>query len=63
MGSCTDPKCGMTPEPRDAPSEDNTELNDMTRSLRVGAVLALPVSVIAMGADPKYGPATEFTSG
>ncbi len=49
-GSC--PKCGMALEPRDASvEEDNTELNDMTRRFWFSAVLALPVFLLAMGAD------------
>jgi Cu+-exporting ATPase len=48
-GSC--PKCGMALEPRNAPVEDNTELNDMTRRFRVSAVLALPVFLMAMVSD------------
>jgi len=49
-GNC--PKCGMALEPRTvAAQEDTTELDDMTRRLRVSAVLALPVFVLAMVAD------------
>ncbi|OGS90085.1 MAG: copper-translocating P-type ATPase [Gallionellales bacterium GWA2_59_43] len=48
-GSC--PICGMALEPRNAPSEDNAELNDMTRRFRVSAVLALPVFLMAMVSD------------
>ncbi|MEQ1589311.1 MAG: heavy metal translocating P-type ATPase [Gallionella sp.] len=48
-GSC--PKCGMALEPRNAPSEDNTELNDMTRRFWVSAALALPVFIMAMVSD------------
>ncbi len=49
-GSC--PKCGMALEPREAVSEeDNPELTDMSRRLRVSAALALPVFVLAMTAD------------
>ena len=48
-GSC--PICGMALEPRNAPTEDNTELHDMTRRFWVSTALALPVFVIAMGAD------------
>ncbi len=48
-GSC--PKCGMALEPRNAPVEDNTELNDMTRRFWVSAVLALPVFLVAMLSD------------
>ncbi len=48
-GSC--PKCGMALEPRNAPAEDNTELNDMTRRFWVSAALALPVFLMAMVSD------------
>jgi len=48
-GSC--PICGMALEPRNAPAEDNTELNDMTRRFWISAALALPVFVIAMVTD------------
>jgi len=48
-GSC--PICGMALEPRNAPTEDNAELNDMTRRFWVSAALALPVFVIAMVSD------------
>ena len=55
-GSC--PKCGMALEPRNAQSEDNTELNDMTRRFWVSAVLAFPVFVMAMVSDlaPQFIP-------
>jgi Cu+-exporting ATPase len=55
-GSC--PKCGMALEPRNAASEDNTELNDMTRRLKVSAILALPVFIMAMVSDlaPQFVP-------
>jgi Cu+-exporting ATPase len=48
-GSC--PKCGMALEPMTptADDEDDGELNDMTRRFWVGAVLTLPVLVLAMG--------------
>lgn len=48
-GSC--PKCGMALEPMtpSADDEDDGELNDMTRRFFVGAVLTLPVLVLAMG--------------
>lgn len=48
-GSC--PKCGMALEPMtpSADDEDDGELNDMTRRFWVGAVLTLPVLVLAMG--------------
>ncbi|MBY0576231.1 MAG: heavy metal translocating P-type ATPase [Gallionellaceae bacterium] len=48
-GSC--PICGMALEPRNATLEDNAELHDMTRRFWASTVLALPVFVIAMGAD------------
>ncbi len=49
-GSC--PKCGMALEPREAVGEEeNPELADMSRRLRVSAALALPVFVLAMVAD------------
>ncbi len=48
-GSC--PICGMALEPRNAPSEDNAELHDMTRRFWVSVALALPVFVMAMGSD------------
>ncbi|MCR4332531.1 MAG: heavy metal translocating P-type ATPase, partial [Sulfuricaulis sp.] len=48
-GSC--PKCGMALEPRNAPSEDTSELDDMTRRFWISTALALPVFVIAMVAD------------
>jgi len=50
-GSC--PKCGMALEPRAATgaAEDNAELADMTRRFWVSTVLALPVFILAMGAE------------
>ncbi|MGB5338106.1 MAG: heavy metal translocating P-type ATPase [Gammaproteobacteria bacterium] len=49
-GSC--PKCGMALEPRTVQAEEDTsELDDMTRRLRVSAALALPVFLLAMLAD------------
>jgi len=48
-GSC--PICGMALEPRNAATEDNAELDDMTRRFWMSAVLALPVFVMAMGTD------------
>jgi len=49
-GNC--PKCGMALEPRTvALDEDNHELIDMTRRFWVGAVLSLPVFILAMIAD------------
>ncbi|MGB1126252.1 MAG: heavy metal translocating P-type ATPase [Phycisphaeraceae bacterium] len=48
-GSC--PKCGMALEPITPTGEDDDdeELNDMTQRFWVGAVLTLPVLVLAMG--------------
>ena len=48
-GSC--PICGMALEPRTVTLEDaaNPELVDMTRRFRIGAVLGLPVVLLAMG--------------
>ncbi len=48
-GSC--PICGMALEARNATTEDNSELNDMTRRFWISTALAFPVFVIAMGAD------------
>jgi len=48
-GDC--PTCGMALESRDAATEDNTELHDMTRRLWISTALALPVFMIAMVAD------------
>ena len=50
-GDC--PLCGMALEPKTVTAssggaEDNTELTDMTRRLWVGAVLTLPVFLLAM---------------
>ncbi len=48
-GDC--PICGMALEPKNAVAggeEDNTELRDMTRRLWIGAVLSLPVFLLAM---------------
>ncbi len=55
-GNC--PKCGMTLEPRNTASEDNTELDDMTRRFWVSTVLALPVFVMAMISEltPQFVP-------
>ncbi|CAN5331763.1 heavy metal translocating P-type ATPase [soil metagenome] len=49
-GAC--PICGMALEPaqQTAEPEDNAELRDMTRRLWIGAALALPVLILAMGA-------------
>ena len=49
-GNC--PKCGMALEPRLVPLEEaNPELDDMMRRFRLGAVLAVPVFLLAMLAD------------
>ena len=49
-GDC--PKCGMALEPKTVTAgsdeEDNAELNDMTRRFWIGAVLTLPVFILAM---------------
>jgi Cu+-exporting ATPase len=49
-GSC--PKCGMALEPKSISlddEEDNTELTDLIKRLKVGVVLAIPLIIIAMG--------------
>lgn len=49
-GDC--PKCGMALEPVSVEAEeDQTELNDMSRRFWLGAILALPVFIIAMLLD------------
>jgi Cu+-exporting ATPase len=48
-GNC--PICGMALEPRNATTEDNAELNDMSRRFRVSTALALPVFLLAMVSD------------
>ena len=48
-GNC--PICGMTLEPKSVAAggeEDNTELRDMTRRFWIGAMLSVPVFVLAM---------------
>jgi Cu+-exporting ATPase len=47
------PKCGMALEPRGIPAADapNHELIDFTRRLAVGAILVVPILVLAMGPD------------
>ena len=49
-GNC--PKCGMTLEPKTAKAgtgdEESAELHDMTQRFWIGAVLALPVFLLAM---------------
>ncbi|MDX2081389.1 MAG: copper-translocating P-type ATPase [Terrimicrobiaceae bacterium] len=47
-GAC--PICGMALEPLDTATGEDGELRDMTRRFRVGAVLSIPVVVLAMGA-------------
>ncbi|HUX74223.1 MAG TPA: heavy metal translocating P-type ATPase [Steroidobacteraceae bacterium] len=49
-GSC--PLCGMALEPADAgeSAAENPELRDMTRRFWIGAVLAAPLLILAMGA-------------
>ena len=48
-GHC--PVCGMALEPKTASlqDEDNTELDSMSRRLRIGLFLTLPILLIAMG--------------
>ncbi len=50
-GTC--PKCGMALEPKSGPIEEtgdaDAELRDMTRRFWIGAVLTLPVFLLAMG--------------
>lgn len=48
-GAC--PICGMSLEPRNAATEDNAELHDMTRRFWVSTALALPVFGMAMVMD------------
>jgi Cu+-exporting ATPase len=49
-GSC--PRCGMALEARTVESAaDDPELIDMTRRFRISLALALPVFILAMGAD------------
>lgn len=51
-GTC--PICGMALEPKGVPAADagpNPELIDFTRRLKVGAVLAVPLLIMAMGPD------------
>ena len=48
-GNC--PICGMALEPKNVAAggeEDNTELRDMTRRFWIGAVLSVPVFIVAM---------------
>ncbi len=49
-GSC--PKCGMALEATTVEAEDDTtELDDMTRRFKIGALFAIPVFFSAMGAE------------
>ncbi len=53
-GDC--PICGMALEPRTvAATEENPELDDMTRRFWIGVALAVPVFVMAMSADMVKG--------
>jgi P-type Cu+ transporter len=61
-GDC--PICGMALEPRNVAAEEkNPELEDMTRRFWVSTALAVPVFVLAMGAEfaPEF--AARFISG
>lgn len=62
VGPGTCPKCGMALEPKGVPAADegpNPELVDFKRRFAVGAVLTLPLLVLAMG--PMLGlPAREW---
>lgn len=62
-GSC--PLCGMALEAEtvSAEGEDNSELRDMTRRFWVGAVLSLPLLVIAMSEMIPGRPLEQFFSG
>ena len=59
-GNC--PICGMALEPRNAPVEDNTELNGMTRRFRISTALAAPVFALATAADMWPGFSTQWIS-
>ncbi len=51
VGPGTCPKCGMALEPMGIPPRDagpNPELIDFTRRLKIGAVLTIPIVIIAM---------------
>jgi len=49
-GSC--PKCGMALEARTVTlDEENPELDDMSRRLKISTILAIPVFILAMVAD------------
>src|SRR3546814_5355893 len=58
-GAC--PTCGMALEPTTVSAEEeNPELVDMTRRFWVGAVLTVPILVLAMGGfGPGLGPLLE----
>ncbi len=61
-GDC--PLCGMALEPRTtAVEEANPELDDMTRRFWVSTALAVPVFLLAMGADLAPDFAARFISG
>ena len=50
VGPGTCPICGMALEPMEASTEeDTTELDDMTRRLKIAAALSLPLLLTAMG--------------
>ncbi len=60
-GSC--PKCGMALEPSTmAATEENPELDDMTRRFWISTELAVPVFVMAMAADMWMGFAPKMIS-
>lgn len=61
-GTC--PICGMVLEPRTATleEEENPELADMSRRFWISSALALPVFLMAMGADLAPGFASRFLS-
>ncbi|NMM27221.1 MAG: heavy metal translocating P-type ATPase [Glaciimonas sp.] len=50
VGPGTCPKCGMALEPMEASmDEDTSELDDMTRRLKISTALSLPLLLMAMG--------------
>jgi Cu+-exporting ATPase len=54
VGPGTCPICGMVLEPKGVPAADagpNPELADFTRRAKIGAALALPLLIVAMGPD------------
>ena len=60
-GSC--PKCGMALEPDTVVvTEENPELDDMTRRFWISTVLAVPVFIMAMAADMWMGFAPHMIS-